>query len=75
MVSIEVLVVEDMETAHQAESADLIDLSDDNQCENCDTVIAFAMGRFYPLVVCIDEEDDSWLICMECAGAVVYPGE
>jgi hypothetical protein len=33
------------------------------------------MGRFYPLVVCIDEEDDSWLICMECAGAVVYPGE
>lgn len=45
------------------------------ECENCEALVGRdAKSRFRSLVICIDD-DDSWLVCLDCAASVVYPGE
>jgi hypothetical protein len=72
MVNIQLYVVETAEQAKQAESLDLAEFfADDTVCENCDVAIGFINNRFSPCVICIEEEDDVWLVCMDCAGGVL----
>jgi len=72
VVSIQLYVVETAEQARQAESLDLIEFdSDDTVCENCDVAVGFINNRFSPCVICIEDEDDIWLVCAECAGGVL----
>jgi len=72
MVGIQLYVVETAEQAKQAESLDLAEFfADDTVCENCDVAIGFINNRFFPCVICVEEEDDIWLVCMECAGGVL----
>ena len=72
MVSIQLYVVETAEQARQAELLDLIDFSaDDAVCENCDVAIGFINSRFSPCVICVEDDDDTWLVCTECAGGVL----
>ena len=73
MVSIQLYVVETAEQAKQAEALDLVEFSaDDTVCENCDVAIGYINSRFSPCVVCVEEEDDDiWLVCLECASGVL----
>lgn len=72
MVNIQLYVVETAEQAQQAESLDLIEFdSDDTVCENCDVAVGFINNRFFPCVICVEDEDDIWLVCAECAGGVL----
>ena len=72
MVNIHLYVVETADQAHQAELLDLVDFgADDSVCENCDVAIGFINNRFLPCVICVEGEDDTWLVCAECAGGVL----
>lgn len=73
MVSIQLYVVETAEQAKQAEALDLVEFdADDTVCENCDVAIGYINSRFFPCVICIeDDSDDTWLVCLECAGGVL----
>jgi hypothetical protein len=72
MVSIQLYVVETEEQARQAESLDLVEFfADDTQCENCDIAVGFVHNRFVSCVICVEEDDDIWLVCSECAGGVL----
>ena len=81
MADIELYVIPSREHAESSESDALIDfLSDESQCANCNTVVGFLYNKFFPCVVCVqtaDEEDDedAWVVCFECAAAVITPGE
>lgn len=46
---------------------------EDSECENCDLDLGKS-AAFYPFVICIDD-DESWLVCTDCAANVIYPGE
>jgi len=72
MVSIQLYVVETAEQARQAEALDLVEFdADDTVCENCDVAIGYINSRFSPCVICVEEDDDIWLVCIECAGGVL----
>jgi hypothetical protein len=45
--------------------------TDDLACENCGVAIGFIGNRFLPCVICVEGEDDTWLVCAECAGGVL----
>ena len=47
---------------------------EDAMCEACDLGLSKDSSAFYPFVICIDDED-SWLVCADCASNVIYPGE
>lgn len=49
-------------------------IPEDSSCENCDDAVGKDFGRFHSFVLCVDE-DDSWLVCFDCALPVIYPGE
>lgn len=72
MVNIQLYVVETGEQARQAELLDLTEFfADDTVCENCDVAVGFINNRFSPCVICIEEDEDTWLVCIECAGGVL----
>lgn len=72
MVNIHLYVVETADEAHRAESFDLVDFDvDDLACENCDIAIGFVNNRFIPCVICVEGDDDTWLVCAECASGVL----
>jgi DICT domain-containing protein len=72
MVSIQLYVVETAEQARQAELLDLAEFTpDDTQCENCDVAVGFVNNRFASCVICVEEDDDVWIVCAECAGGVL----
>lgn len=81
MADFELYVIPSFDHVESSRSDALIDfLSGDNQCENCNTVVGVLYNKFYPCVVCIqtayDEDDeDAWVVCLECAAAVITPGE
>lgn len=52
----------------------LLFVHDDSECENCGRSIETNPMRFYPFVICIDDEDN-WIVCTDCAKNVIYPGE
>ena len=72
MVNVHLYVVETADQARQAELLDLMDFSaDDTVCENCDVAVGFINNRFSSCVICVEDEDDTWLVCIECAGGVL----
>ena len=72
MVNVHLYVVETADQARQAELLDLVDFGvDDTVCENCDVAIGFINRSFAPCVICVEDEDDTWLVCLECAGGVL----
>jgi hypothetical protein len=72
MVSIQLYVIETAEQARQAELLDLTEFTpDDTQCENCGVAVGFLNNRFVSCVICVEEDDDVWIVCAECAGGVL----
>jgi hypothetical protein len=72
MVNIHIYVIETVDEARHAESLDLTDFSaDDSVCENCDVAVGFIGRVFSPCVICVEGDDDPWLVCIECAGGVL----
>jgi hypothetical protein len=72
VVNVHLYVVETADQARQAELLDLMDFSaDDTVCENCDVAVGFINNRFSSCVICVEDEDDTWLVCIECAGGVL----
>ena len=72
MVNLHLYVVETAEQAHQAELLGLVDFdADESVCENCDVAVGFIGRSFSPCVICVVDEDDTWLVCVECAGGVL----
>ena len=70
--NVHLYVVETADQARQAELLDLMDFSaDDTVCENCDVAVGFINNRFSSCVICVEDEDDTWLVCIECAGGVL----
>ena len=73
--AIELYVAETPQAVHATGSEGLIDFLEDAQCANCDVVVGFEMSKFFPCVICIEDEEDIWLVCLECAAGVINPGE
>lgn len=73
--AIELYVAETPEAVKATGSSDLYDFLNEAACANCDVVVGFESRKFFPCVVCIENEDDVWLVCIECASGVIYPGE
>jgi hypothetical protein len=72
MVNVHLYVVETADQARQAELLDLADFgADDTVCENCDVAVGFINNRFSSCVICVEGDDDTWLVCIECAGGVL----
>jgi hypothetical protein len=72
---IELRVFQNSEDAKAIEAKDLFEFAiDEDECENCGLQVGFSIGRFYPGAVCIGEDED-WLVCVECAGPIIFPGE
>jgi hypothetical protein len=72
---IELYVVETGAQVHAVDNPDLMDFLEEAQCENCDVVVGFEMNKFFPCVICVEGEDNVWLVCTECAAGVIAPGE
>lgn len=81
MADIELYVIPTKEHAESSRSDALVDfLSYESQCENCNTVVGFAYNKFFPCVVCVQaaedtDDEDVWVVCFDCAAAVITPGE
>ena len=73
--AIELHIAESAEAVIASESQGLVDFLSDAQCANCDVVVGFEMRKFFPCVVCIEDGEDIWVVCLECAAAVIHPGE
>ena len=73
--AIELYVAETPQAVHATGSDGLIDFLEDAQCANCDVVVGFEMSKFFPCVICIEDEEDVWLVCLDCAAGVISPGE
>lgn len=73
--AIELYVAETPHAVHATGSDGLIDFLEDAQCANCDVVVGFEMRKFFPCVICIEDEEDVWLVCLDCAAGVINPGE
>ena len=73
--AIELYVAETPDEVKATGSAQLSDFLEDASCANCDVVVGFDARKFFPCVICIEDEEDVWVVCLECASGVVYPGE
>lgn len=73
--AIELYVAETPQAVHATGSEGLIDFLEEAQCANCDVVVGFEMSKFFPCVICIEDEEDIWLVCLDCAAGVINPGE
>jgi hypothetical protein len=74
--SIQLYVVNTLDEAHMLQDDEPVDFyHDDDQCASCGVVVGFALSKFFPCVVCIDENDDQWIVCLECASGVISPEE
>ena len=41
------------------------------ECVECDEAIAFSENSYTPFVLIIDENDQDWSLCEECAGPII----
>lgn len=73
--AIELHVAETPQAVQATGSEGLIKFLNDAQCANCDVVVGFEMRKFFPCVICIEDEEDVWVVCIECASGVISPGE
>lgn len=76
MAHIELYVVESADQVELVENSYLVEFLHDAQCENCDVVVGYYdASKFFPCVICLEGEDDVWVVCTDCASGVLYPGE
>lgn len=73
--AIELYVAETPDAVRAARSSDLVDFLNDAQCANCDVVVGFYVNKFFSCVICVEDEDDVWVVCTDCASGVIAPGE
>ncbi len=73
--AIELYVAETPDAVRATGSEGLAEFLVDAQCANCDVVVGFEMRKFFPCVICIENEEDVWLVCLDCASGVISPGE
>lgn len=73
--AIELYVAETPQAVQATGSEGLIDFLEEAQCANCDVVVGFEMSKFFPCVICVEDEEDIWLVCLDCAAGVINPGE
>lgn len=46
-----------------------------DSCEHCESRIGRSRGGFGPYVIVLDQDDDYWLVCENCAQPVLFPGD
>lgn len=74
MVTFQLFVVSTLDEAHRLQDDEPVEFyPDDDQCESCDVVVGIALGKFFPCVVCISDDDDQWIVCFDCASGVITP--
>jgi len=44
---------------------------DGNICRSCGDIVGFAIGKFFSCVVVVDEDENYWFVCSDCASPVV----
>jgi hypothetical protein len=72
MVNIHLYLIDTVDEARRAESLDLMDFdANDLACENCGVAVGFISRTFSPCVICVEGDDETWLVCAECAGGVL----
>ena len=72
---LEVHPVPDEDAEHEADTAGLPLAEADDCCEHCESSIGRARGQFDPYVVVLNQDDDYWLLCENCALPVLDPGQ
>jgi hypothetical protein len=77
MATYQLYVVNTLDQAHHLQSEEPIEFyQDDDQCADCDVVVGIALNKFFPCVVCVNEDDDDyWIVCQDCASSVITPGQ
>jgi hypothetical protein len=76
MATYQLYVVNTLDQARRLEDEEPVEfLQDDDQCASCGDEIGITGNKLIPCVVCIDEMDDYWLVCTECASDVIKPGQ
>jgi hypothetical protein len=68
-------VIEDIEDAARAEAADVFSfIIDETECIHCGMVVGPIFDKFFPCVVVVASGPaDSWPLCFECAGPLIFP--
>lgn len=76
MVTFQLFVVNTLDEAYHLQDEESVEFyPDDDQCASCDVVAGIALGKFFPCVVCISDDDDQWIVCLDCASGVITPEE
>ena len=76
MAAYQLYVVNSLDQARRLEDEEPVEfLQDDDQCASCGDTIGITGNKFLSCVVCIDENDDYWLVCNECASNVITPAQ
>jgi hypothetical protein len=76
MATYHLYVVNTLEQARRLENEEPIEfLEDDDQCAACGDAIGIDGKKFIPCVMCIDDSDDYWPVCIDCATNVISPGQ
>lgn len=73
MRALEIHVIETASDIDLALQAGLLEPSqlDNATCSDCDEAVGYLVGvEFEPFVVVIDEHDNDWVTCSECADSV-----
>lgn len=85
MINLELLVVESAVDGIVTAFCDIYDFDiDDTECENCGMLVGPVNDDFLPCVLAavIDDDPDNdevdqdiTVVCLDCAGAILFPGE
>ena len=76
MATYQLYVVNSIDQARRPEDEEPVEvLQDDDQCASCGDTIGITGNKFLSCVICIDESDDYWLVCTECASNVITPAQ
>jgi hypothetical protein len=46
---------------------------EESECENCGLVVGPVEDEFYPAFIVSDQNDISWVVCVECAFPMINP--
>jgi hypothetical protein len=76
MATYHLYVVNTLEQARRLENEEPIEfLDEDDQCASCGDAIGISGRKFIPCIMCIDDADDYWPVCIDCASNVINPGQ
>lgn len=83
MMRLELVVIESVQDAVLAGYMDVYQFAiNDTECENCGMLVGPVVDEFFPCVLVQNSDDvddegvaDTWPVCVDCAGGVLFPGE